>query len=125
LVPPFASREVIDDYEPLRAYLEVARRRGREDLIDKVLLKQEDFTFLSTLVERGLSLLDLINELKIRFMDRVDGEVASEAFTAIGLNMSSDLARERLAYILAGWLLEAGKYWRILTFKRGSGFKEV
>ncbi|MFZ8795808.1 MAG: hypothetical protein ACO2O2_18275 [Acidilobaceae archaeon] len=88
-------------------------------------MKQEDFTFLSTLVERGLSLLDLINELKIRFMDRVDGEVASEAFTAIGLNMSSDLARERLAYILAGWLLEAGKYWRILTFKRGSGFKEV
>jgi hypothetical protein len=116
--PPFASREVISDYEPLRAYLEVARRKGREDLIEKVLLKQEDFLFLSTMVGRGLSLLEVISELKSRLMERVDGEVAREAFNTIGLDVGSELARERLAYILAGWLLEAGKHWGILTFKK-------
>jgi len=94
--PPFASREVISDYEPLRAYLEVARRKGREDLIEKVLLKQEDFLLLSTMVKQGLSLLELISELKSRFMERVDGEVAREAFNTIGLDVSSELARERL-----------------------------
>ncbi len=115
--PPFASRELINDYEPLKAYLEIARRKGREDLVEKALLSQEDFILLSSLVRRGLSLLDLIDTLKARFMERVDGDIAREAFNSLGLNVTTDFARERIAYILAGWLLEAGKYWKILTFK--------
>jgi propanediol dehydratase large subunit len=115
--PPFASRELINDYESLRVYLEIAKSRGREDLVERALLSQEDFTLLSDLAKRGLSVLDLMEALKSRFMERVDGDIAREAFKALGLNVSSDFARERLAYILAGWLLEAGKHWRILSFK--------
>ncbi len=118
--PPFASGELVYDYEPLRVYLELAKRKGREDLIEKALLTQEDFTILSSLVIRRMNLLDLIDVLKQRFMERIDGDIAKEAFTSIGLNVSTDFARERLAYILAGWLLEAGKYWKILTFKEPS-----
>lgn len=115
--PPFASREIISDYEPLRLYLEEARRRGREDLVEKALLTQDDFTYLSKLVGENLNLLDLIEKLKLRFIERVDGEIAREAFTKTGLNVDVAFARERIAYILAGWLIEAGKYWRILSFK--------
>jgi len=115
--PLFASGELINDYEPLRVYLEEARRRGREDLVERALLSQEDFSYLSEALKSSSNLLELMEKLKARFIDRVDGEVAVEAFRKLGLNVDVNFARDRIAYIIAGWLLEAGKHWKILSFK--------
>lgn len=115
--PLFASGELVNDYEPLRLYLEEARSRGREDLVEKALLTQDDFTHLLDTMRVTSNLLDLIEKLKPRFLERIDGEIAREAFKKMGLEVDANFARERIAYIMACWLLEAGKHWKILSFK--------
>lgn len=111
--PPFASGRIAGSYEPLRLYLEVARESGREDLVDKAILGEDDFEWLRRRVSEAgrLKLLDLLDELEERFMERVDPEVAVEAFRRYGLEMSAGDARRRIARLLASWLVEAGEEW--------------
>ncbi len=102
----------------MKVYWEVLRRRNREDLVEKSMLANEDFEKLEIVLSRGKhSLADLLDIFKGLFRERVDGEAAREAFSELGLQLDAESARDRIAYILAGWLLEASKYWRILSFK--------
>ena len=116
--PPFATGKVVGSYEPLRRYLEEARRRGREDLVEAALLREEDFNLLRRLaaLER-VSLDSLLSALEERFYDRVSGEVAREAYESLGIRVDEESARRMIARILAGWLVESGEEWRILRLR--------
>ena len=111
--PPFASGRIAGVYEPLRLYLEVARELGREDLVERAVLSEEDFSWLRQRVSQAgrLRLLDLLDELEERFIERVDPEVAREAFRRYGVELSAGDARRRIARLLASWLVEAGEEW--------------
>jgi hypothetical protein len=116
--PPFASGKVVGSYEPLRRYLAEARRRGREDLVESALIREEDFDLLRRLVAfEGISLEALLSALEERFYDRVDGEVARAAYSSLGLTLDEERARRMIARILAGWLVESGEHWKILKLK--------
>ncbi len=116
--PPFASGRVVGSYEPLKRYLEEARRRGREDLVEKALLNEDDFELLRRLVVvEGVSLESLLSALEERFYDRVDGEVAREAYRSMGLKVDTESAKRMIARILAGWLIESGEEWKILRLR--------
>ncbi len=111
--PPFASGRIAGVYEPLRLYLEVARELGREDLVERAVLSEEDFSWLRQRVSEAgrLRLLDLLDELEERFLERVDPEVAREAFRRYVVELSAGDARRRIARLLASWLVEAGEEW--------------
>ncbi|MGC9072453.1 MAG: hypothetical protein ACP5HK_07195 [Acidilobus sp.] len=112
--PPFATGELVDDYGPLYRYWEAARSRGRQDLIDRATLIEEDFDFVRRLVRSSMSmtLLELMDALKVRFRERVDPSLASEA-----LGVDADTAVEILSSILAGWLVEASEEFKVLGLR--------
>ncbi|MCE4610363.1 MAG: hypothetical protein F7B17_00120 [Desulfurococcales archaeon] len=116
--PPFATGKIVGSYEPLRRYLEAARRRGREDLVEAALLREEDFNLLRRLASlERVSLESLLSALEERFYDRVSGEVAREAYQSLGIRVDEESARRMMARILAGWLVESGEEWRILRLR--------
>lgn len=116
--PFFATGELIEDYEVLRIYWDEARENGREDLIEASMLNQEDFMFIEESVARGImNLLDLMIEAARRFNNRVDEEIARRAFARLGVNISGEEAAHRISWILAGWLLEASKEFKIVWFE--------
>ena len=117
--PPWASGKIVSDYRPLYAYWRLARQRGREDLIEASTLRREDFESLRSIVEGGTgSALELVERLASALEERVDPDVAAEAILeALGVRLEPEEARRRIARILAGWLVEAGEYWRILKLR--------
>ncbi|MCE4615917.1 MAG: hypothetical protein F7C09_02505 [Aeropyrum sp.] len=118
--PPFSTRKIVGSYRILKLYLEAARNLGREDLVDKALLKDDDVEALRGLVTQpGISVENLLNALTERFIDRVDGEVAEQALKEAGYNVDRETARRMVARVIAGWLVEAGEEWKIYSL-RGS-----
>ncbi len=116
--PMFADGSIVSDYEPLFKYWELAKRIN-EELVSKAMLTNDDFNYLKDIVESGKTkLLDLIEVLKFRFKSRIDPKIARKALEeSKGIDVDEDYARDYIAKILAGWLLEAGKIWRIIEFK--------
>ncbi len=116
--PVFADGSVVPDYEPLFRYWELAKERKRQDLVDKAMLSQDDFMYLREALKAAgetVSLLDMLSALTERFVERVDAELAKEALMSLGYpEVSEDEAQRRIAKIIAGWLIEAGKAWNIL-----------
>ncbi len=113
-LPPFASGKIVGSYDPLKKYLEVARRRGREDLIEKALIGDDDLRLLRELTyRRGVSVDSLMAAFESRFYERVDPHIAAEAYKSLGFRVDDEVARRMLARILAGWLIEAGEYWKL------------
>lgn len=116
--PPFASGVLAEDYSPLFEYWRVARERGREDLVEASMLREDDYSYLRELVgSGGLSVDVLMEKLSKRFESRVDGDVAVEAFRRSGISMDRDLAKRRIASLIAAWLLEAGESWGLLKLR--------
>lgn len=106
------------DYEVLRLYWEEARNAGREDLVDASILTEEDFRFVEREASRSSrSLYELMSIASERFRSRVSGDIASRAFARLGVALSEEEAAERLAWVLAGWLIEASKEFRIIWFR--------
>ena len=117
-MPPFASGRIVADYNPLFRYWEEARRKGREDLLEMAMLREEDYRMLRELVEgRRMALADLLDEVRERLLDRIDPDLAAEVLAGTGLSATAPQAREFLASILAGWLVEAGEYWGIIVLR--------
>ncbi|RLE82580.1 MAG: hypothetical protein DRJ51_01070 [Thermoprotei archaeon] len=103
--PLLANGCIVKDYEPLYKYWEVAEKRG----VEKATIRSEDVEYVKKVVEASgrVSLLELKRTLSFMMLDRVNGEIAKEAYTMLGLELNEREAREKLADILAGWLLEA------------------
>jgi len=114
--PPFATGQIIADYEPLFRYWEAAPQQVRE----KAMLSNDDFEFLRRIVDEGKvgNLEELMNMLEKRFLNRIDADVARRVLSEYyGLPFDADHARRRLARLLAGWLVEAGTTWKILSLR--------
>ncbi|HIP65609.1 MAG TPA: hypothetical protein EYH08_03675 [Pyrodictium sp.] len=115
-LPPFATGQIIVDYEPLFRYWEAAPQHVRE----KAMLSNDDFKFLRKIVDEGKvgNLEELMNMLEKRFLDRIDADVARKVLSEYyGVPFDADYARRRLARLLAGWLVEAGTTWKILSLR--------
>ena len=114
--PTFASGKLIKDYEPLKRYLELVR--GSE-WYDKGFLSNEDFDLL---VRKAKSLSsgklgELWDELTKELAKRINPEKALQALKETGYDVKDpEEARERMARILAGWLIEAGEEWGTIRF---------
>ena len=108
-IPLLGDGSIVSDYDPLFKYWELAREMRREELIDKAMLKNNDFKYIEELIQRErFNLLELLNILEDYFLHRVDGEVAKEAYSRVyGVDIDPLEARRRLARILGGWLIEA------------------
>ncbi len=119
--PPFASGKVAGDYEPLFLYWEAARERGREDLIEAATLREEDYKVLQREAGKGLGLEALLEALTSYMEERVDPEVAAEAYRRYGVEAGPEDARRLIARLLASWLVEAGEYWGFVRLRRGGG----
>jgi len=118
-LPMFANGTIVSDYEPLFHYWEIARKRGREDLVDKAMLENRDFDYIRRMVlEQALNLLEVLDRLEEYFIDRIEPEIAVKALEeTLGIELELEEARRRLARILAGWLLEAAQTWGIIRLR--------
>jgi len=115
--PMFATGEVVGDYEPLYLYWQEAGERASESV-----LSNEDFQELQRLVAgEGVRRLDqLLERLRDRFLPRVDPAAARRALSRYyGVDLGEAEAAQRIADILAGWLVEAASEWGLLRLRRG------
>ncbi|HIQ03076.1 MAG TPA: hypothetical protein EYH40_01500 [Desulfurococcales archaeon] len=118
-LPLLADGSIVGDYEPLFRYWEKAKVKDRR-LAENVTLKSEDFKYLNSLIEhaRRINLLDLMETLTNHFIDRVEGTIAVETYKELlGLELEVSEAKRRIARILAGWLIEAGRQWGIVKLE--------
>jgi len=116
--PFFADGSIVGDYKPLAKYWEILKRESRP--LDSALLNHTDFRFLEEVVNTspGLDVASLINMLQHRFLERIDCRLAAQAFReAYGVELDEEEACKRLARIMAGWLIEAGKISGILKIR--------
>ncbi|HIQ55577.1 MAG TPA: hypothetical protein EYH59_02695 [Pyrodictium sp.] len=115
-LPPFATGQIVADYEPLFRYWEAAPQQVRE----KAMLSNDDFEFLRRVVDEGRvsNLGELMDMLEERFLERIDVDVARRVLSEYyGVPFDPEYARRRLARLLAGWLIEAGTTWKILSLR--------
>jgi len=125
--PFFATGYLVDDYTPLMKYWEILRDEGREDALERAFLNNEDYDLLKRLAREmvGRPLADIFDGLIERFEERVEAEPALRAFREAGYkSMSLPEAKRSMARILAGWLLEAGEYLKIIAFS-GKGRRDA
>ena len=113
--PLLADGSVVGSYEPLFRYWELARRLG----VEEVSITSEDLDAVREIVERRgrVSLLELRNSLVVRFLKRVNPEVAVEAYRSLGWHLSESEARRKIAEILAGWTLEAARNLNVISLR--------
>ena len=121
--PPFASGELVGDYSPLFEYWRVARERGREDLVEAAMLSEADYKLLRDTVKSGEAVLDLVDRLAEKIVDRVDPEIAAEALARSGVRVPPEEARWYIARLIASWLIEAGDYWGLIRLRKHSSGK--
>ncbi len=117
--PFLANGSIVEDYRLLITYWRRAKEKSR-DLAEKAILSNNDFAYLRDRISFfiGKPIEELISDLKHYMLDRVDPIVAVEAFREVyGIEVEPSLAREKIAEILAGWLIEAGKRLKILSYR--------
>ncbi len=108
--PLLGDGSIVGDYTLLYNYWEALRRKGGN--IDDAVLRREDFDLLRELVERhhGATLDRILDRLTEEMVKRVDREAAREAAReTYGVEFDSETAARRVARMMAGWLVEAGK----------------
>lgn len=119
-LPFFADSSVVGDYKPLKKYWVLLREKGLD--IDKAVLTQEDFKYLEKIVEEtgSIDLASLLDKLTDYFIDRIDCETALEAYRdTYGYVIDREEACRNMARIMAGWLIEAGKFLGIIKTRYG------
>ena len=108
--PLLGDGSIVGDYTLLYNYWEVLREKGGN--IDDAVLRREDFDLLRDLVERhsGSTLDRLLDRLTEEMLKRIDREAAIEAARrTYGVELDAEAAARRVARMMAGWLVEAGK----------------
>ncbi len=119
--PFFANGTIVGDYKPLIAYWRILRKKGDTQAIEDSLLKREDFEKISRLVRDAgrISLEDLLVRLKQYFRKRVRSDAAVDAIREVyGVEVDPEDAVDRIAHILAGWLIEAGGSTGLVSIKK-------
>jgi len=110
LLPFMASGRIVRDYGVLFKYVELLEKRGRGYEARRALPTSEDIEYLKRAVTRGMvrTLDEAIKLLKSRFRERIDVDVAAEAYRRhYGVaDVSEDMAVEELSRVLAGYAIE-------------------
>lgn len=119
--PMLADGSIVADYKPLFKYWELAKKRSRE-LANKAVLSRGDLELLQEIIRGAagtrLSLADLLDLLVEKIMPRIDPDIAYEAIREVyGIELEKRDAQQRVARIVAGWIVEAGKTWGIIRIK--------
>ncbi|RLE58921.1 MAG: hypothetical protein DRN53_07720 [Thermoprotei archaeon] len=114
--PLLASGTIVEDYEPLFMYWRVAEDRG----IEKVVLKSEDFEYLKLIISREekITLLELKNRLLSIMLERVNPDVAVEAYRRLSIELPPDVAKKMIAEVLVGWLIEAAETLNLIRLRK-------
>ncbi len=118
--PFFADGSIVGDYKPLIKYWEILKRKHREKL-DEAFLTREDFEEIKKIIyeKKKMNIVELLTILKNRFKPRIDREVAVEALKEVyGTIVDPETAVDRIASIMAGWLIEASKNTGIVRFSK-------
>ncbi len=118
--PFFADGSIVGDYKPLIKYWEILKRKHREKL-DEAFLTREDFEEIKRIIyeKKKMNIVELLTILKNRFKPRIDREVAVEALKEVyGTIVDPETAVDRIASIMAGWLIEASKNTGIVRFSK-------
>ncbi len=116
-MPFFATGEIVGDYSLLYLYW-----REAGDKAEEALLSEKDFQHLRGLLTAGeqARLDQVLDKLRSHFRGRVDPEAAARAAKKYyGIDVPPEEARERVAGILAGWLVEAASRWGMIRLRRG------
>ncbi len=118
--PFFADGSIVGDYKPLIKYWEILKRKHREKL-DEAFLTREDFEEIKKIIyeKKKMNIVELLTILKNTFKPRIDREVAVEALKEVyGTIVDPETAVDRIASIMAGWLIEASKNTGIVRFSK-------
>ncbi|ALU12635.1 hypothetical protein EYM_05970 [Ignicoccus islandicus DSM 13165] len=113
--PIFATKKLVRDYEPLRYYLELVRDT---EWYDKAFLSGADFKLLSAVVQNNKDKANLLAVWKMlteKMKSRINSKMAYRALKNSGYHVrDEEEARDLMARMLAGWLLEAGEEWNLI-----------
>ncbi len=116
--PFFADGSIVGDYTPLFKYWGIVKGKDKKRF-DAAFLTPEDFDTVKEIVEaKGkISIAEVLEELRKRFINRIDPEAAVEALReAYGATVDAETAVDRIAFIMAGWLLEAARSTGIINY---------
>jgi len=116
--PLLATGRVVEDYEPLLRYFEVAKEKGLKP--EAYTITRGDLDYVARLVEEKKSMLELIEELKKVFKGRIDCKTAVEALAqSKGVKLDESQACDYMAFLYAGWLVEACEALGLIKVKEG------
>jgi len=116
--PFLADGSLVGDYTLLFKYWEIARSKDLS-IAEKAILSHKDFSELERIVNiyRGRSIVELINYFKNNMKNRIDPEIAVEAYKrTYGIEVEESIAVDKLATILASWLMEAARQLKIISY---------
>ena len=116
--PLLATGRVVEDYEPLLRYFEVAKEKGLKP--EAYTITRGDLDYVARLVEEKKSMLELIEELKKVFKGRIDCKTAVEALAqSKSVKLDESQACDYMAFLYAGWLVEACESLGLIKVKEG------
>jgi len=116
--PFLADGSLVEDYTLLFNYWEIAKARD-VSIAEKAVLSHKDFNELERIVNifRGHSIVELINYFKNSMKNRIDPKIAVEAYKkTYGVEVEENIAVDKLATILASWLMEAARQLKIISY---------
>ncbi len=109
--PFLADGSLVEDYTLLFNYWEIAKTKD-VSIAEKAVLSHKDFSELERIVNlfHGRSIVELINYFKNNMKNRIDPKIAVEAYKkTYGVEVEENIAVDKLATILASWLMEAAR----------------
>ncbi len=109
--PLLATGKLGGDYQLIITYWQTAGGAGSEKA-EKIVLNRDDFKRAEKILEkisgRKTRVSELIEDFSSFFKDRIDPELAEEAYLkAHGVRISGKEAAKKVCEALAIWLLEA------------------
>ena len=116
--PFLADGSLVEDYTLLFNYWEIAKAKDLS-IAEKAILSHKDFNELERIVNifRGHSIVELINYFKNSMKNRIDPKIAVEAYKkTYGVEVEENIAVDKLATILASWLMEAARQLKIISY---------
>jgi len=116
--PFLADGSLVEDYTLLFNYWEIAKTKD-VSIAEKAVLSHKDFNELERIVNlfRGRSIVELINYFKNSMKNRIDPKIAVEAYKkTYGVEVEENIAVDKLATILASWLMEAARQLKIISY---------
>lgn len=117
--PLLADGSIIEDYRPLIMYWRKAAKKNSE-LARKAVLSNDDFKELHRMIHESgsIGLQELLDLFKKKFIQRIDPLIAMEALKEVyGVEFEPSDAQSKIAYIMAGWLIEAGRQLKIISYR--------